>query len=150
MNKVITEHQLHSLEDTIIAERKKIAEKNGDIFEGVSPEELNRELETRIGDKWLVKQEEKFHLKKNDINAIAGARYMRKGGLTLILITAVILLALSMVTRIIEMTQLYYYIYYIACGVVACGFLIKYANGITKARKTLWHQLGRDETQEDE
>jgi len=109
---------------------------------GVSQEELREAVKVRVGESCMITKEESVKFSRSDINAVASARYFRKGGVTLIMGLVIV------VKSVVVMTPLYYNIYYALCGLIAIGFLYIYSRQQAKVRKELWQKLGREEAEE--
>jgi len=147
--KVITEQYYQDLVSSIIKEKRKVAEKLGQPFLGVSQEELREAVKVRVGESCMITKEESVKFSRSDINAVASARYFRRGGISLIMGLVIVLLLLAIVVKsVVVMTPLYYNIYYALCGLIAIGFLYIYSRQQAKVRKELWQQLGREEAEE--
>ena len=147
--KTITEQHLQDLVGSIIKEKKKVAEKLGKPFNGITQDELWDAVRVRVGEEWMVKNEESVKFSRSDINAVASARYFRKGGVTMIMGLVIVLLLLAVVVKsVVVMTPLYYNLYYALCGLMAIGFLYIYSRQQAKVRKELWQKLGREEAEE--
>ena len=146
--KVITEKYYQDLVSDIIKEKRKVAEKLGKPFRGISQEELRDAVNVRVGECSLT-NEEAVKFSRSDINAVASARYFRKGGITMIMGLVILLLLLAIAVKsVVVMTPLYYNLYYALCGLIAIGFLYIYSRKQAKVRKALWQQLGREEAEE--
>jgi len=147
--KIITERQYGEIVLNIIKERKKKAEKTSQSFNGVDGDDLNEEVTRHLGDEWMVTNEQPVKFTRGDINAVAGARYFRKGGITLVMGLLIIQLLLAIVVRsFIIMTPLGYNLYYVLCGLIALGFILIYSRQQSKIRRELWRELGREESLE--
>lgn len=145
----VTVHTYNSAVETIVREKEKEAEKSHIPFMGVPADELRQALDNYFGEAWIVKKEETIKFTKADINAVASARFFKSTGRTLLLGLAVILLSLAVAVRYIPyMSALYYNIYYTICGAIALAFIYIYSRKQAKVRKTLWKQLGREETED--
>ena len=148
--KVITEQYYHSVVIGILKEREKQIEKLGQPFDGLTADDLSREVENIIGGKWKIKREQSVKFSKADINAVAGARFFKETGQRILMVVAIIILGLSVVVRYIpSMTSLYYNIYYTIVGIVALVFIYVYSRKQSKVRKELWRKLGREEAEEE-
>lgn len=146
--KVITEKYYQDLVSDIIKEKRKSAEKLGKPFRGISQDELRDAVNVRVGECSLT-NEEAVKFSRSDINAVASARYFRKGGITMIMGLVILLLLLAIAVKsVVVMTPLYYNLYYALCGLIAIGFLYIYSRKQAKVRKALWQQLGREEAEE--
>jgi len=147
--KVITEKYYQDLVSDVIKEKRKVAEKLGKPFRGISQEELRDAITARVGEQYLLTNEEAVKFSRSDINAVASARYFRRGGITMIMGLVILLLLLAIVVKsVVVMTPLYYNLYYALCGLIAIGFLYLYSRKQAKVRKALWQQLGREEAEE--
>lgn len=147
--KIITERQYGEIVLNIIKERKKKVEKASQSFNGVNGDDLNEEVARYLGDEWMVTNEQPVKFTRGDINAVAGARYFRKGGITLVMGLLIIQLLLAITVKsLIIMTPLYFNLYYVLCGLIALGFIWVYSHKQSKIRKELWRQLGREESAE--
>lgn len=147
--KVITEKYHQDLVDSILKEKRKVAEKLGKPFRGITPDELQEAINVRVGGQWSLTNEEAVKFSRSDINAVASARYFRRGGITMIMGLVIMLLLLAIAVKsVVIMTPLYYNLYYTLCGVIAIGFLYIYSRKQSKVRKALWQQLGREEAEE--
>jgi len=146
--KVITEQYFQDLVNGIIKEKKATAGKLDKPFRGISQDELCEAVTARIGEPWVVNKEESIKFSRSDINAVASARYFRKGGISLIMGLVILLLVLAIVVKsVVVMTPLYYNLYYAFCGLIAIGFLYIYSRKQAKVRKELWQKLGREEAE---
>lgn len=147
--KLITERQYNELTISILKDREIEAEKNHKSFNGIDGNDLLREITARLDDSWKVINEQPMKFTRADINAVASARYFRKGGITLLMGLLIVLLLVAIgVKSLVIMTPLYYNMYYTFCGMVALGFIWIYSHKQSKIRKELWRQLGREETLE--
>ncbi len=145
--KIITERQYSEIVESILKEKEK--QKVSPLFNGIGGEELQREITNRLGGEWKVTNEQPVKFTRVDINAVASARYFRKGGVTLLMGLVIILLLLAIGAKsLVIMTPLYYNLYYTFCGLIALGFLWLYSRKQAKIRKELWRQLGREESKE--
>lgn len=144
--KIITEIHFNNLVAGIIAEKQKIAEKQHEIFMGVSQDDLMDEVAVKVGGKFVVKREQPVKFSKSDINAVANNRFYRKTGLKLLMGAVIILLGLSMLTNNFQVINPY--VYYGLCGITAIVFVYVYSSKQAKARKELWHEIGREEIEE--
>lgn len=148
--KQITERHYSDLIETIIKDKQKQYEKVGQEFSGIDGDDLLEEVTKRLGGDWCITNERPVKFTKADINAVAGARYFRKGGVTLLMGLAIIILCLSIVARFIglALSPLSLTLYYTVCGIVTLAFLWFYSHGQAKIRRELWRQLGREESLE--
>lgn len=136
--------------EDIVKEREKQAEKLGREYVGLTGDELQREVVNHLGDAWAIKKEESVKFTRADINAVAGARFFKETGRSLLMGLAIIILGLSVGMKYIpEMTALYYNIYYAVCGLIALIFIYVYSRKQAKVRKRLWRQLGREDIKEE-
>lgn len=144
----ITERQLADITVNIIKEKQTECEKRSQEFRGINSETLMREVSEYLGDEWTVIKEQDVKFTKADINAVAGARFFRKGGLTLLMAMLILVLGASLIPRYVgmEMTPLNVTIIYSILGVIFLVFMWIYNKGQSKIRKELWGQLGREES----
>ena len=135
---------------SIIKNREKHAEALKQEYTGLSADELNKELSSQFGGAWAIKKEESVKFTKADINAVAGARFFKETGRSLLMGLAIIILGLSVGVKYIpDMTILYYTIYYALIGFATLSFIWVYSRKLSKVRKALWKQIGRGEIGED-
>lgn len=141
--KIITEQHFSNLVDGVIREKEKLAEKQHEVFTGVSQDDLIDEVAVKVGGKFMVKRENPVRFSKDDINAVANNRFYRKTGLKILMGAIIILLALSMLVNYLQV--IHPYVYYGLCGVTAIVFVYIYSSKQAKARKELWREIGREE-----
>lgn len=144
--KFITVQHYNSVVESILKEKEKQAELLHQAFTGITAGELQKELDNHFGGMWTIKKEESVKFSKADINAVAGARFFKGTGRSLLMGLAIIILLLSIGVKYIpDATALHYNIYYALCGVIALVFIYIYSHKQAKVRKELWHKLGRHE-----
>ena len=149
--KFITVQHYNSIVKGILKEKERQAEALHQEFSGLTSDELKKEVDNHIGDGWALKKEEAVKFSKSDINAVAGARFFRQTGRSLLMGLAIVVLGLAVAVKYmpIVMTELYYTIYYALIGLATIGFLYVYTRKQSKVRKELWRQIGREESLED-
>jgi hypothetical protein len=148
--KIIAEQYYYALVDEILKEKQQQAHTAKQPFVGVTNEELRSEIEKRLGSSWAV-EIRKVTLSVSDVNALAGARFFKETGRTLLMALAIIILGLSVAIRWIpDMTPLYYNLYYALCGVIALVFIYIYSRKQARVRKEFRWKYGVRDTDKEE
>lgn len=135
MTKTITPQQLEGIAESIIIEKERLAERKREDFNGISKKDFLSELTQRIGDDDSFV---KYHLKLNtqDINAVANRRFFDEIGQKLLMGTAVIILFLILLMRLLPgMPLAVYYFLIAAVAVVLVGFIFIYRRKQVKFKK---------------
>jgi hypothetical protein len=148
--KEITTRHFRTLADGIMKERERRAKRDNAPLTSISGEELCREVEAQLGGKFAVKKDEEVRFTRADIDAVAGSRFYKKTGFKMLVITAILVVGLGLSTKYIPNMETWHYtLYYCAFAVIALGFLYIYSKGKARIRKELWHQMGREEGDEE-
>jgi hypothetical protein len=122
----MTPQQLEGITESIIAEKERAAERKREDFVGIPKKDFLMELSQRIDDECSFV---KVHLKLNsqDINAVANRRFFDEIGQKLLMGTAVIILALILLLKILPgMPLSVYYVLIATIAVILGGFIVIY------------------------
>lgn len=139
--KIIAEQYYYALVDEILKEKLQESKSTKQAFVGLKDDELHAEIEKRLGKPWAI-EVRKVTLSRQQVGDIANGQFYRETGRTLLLGLGIILLGLSLATRYINMTALFYNIYYTLCGGIGLGFIYVYSRKLKKIREDLKWKYG--------
>jgi hypothetical protein len=127
--KTVTPQKISDILEDILADERKRAQLKDQHIISVPQSAVLDELNSRIGDNWqLVRQSIQFT--KDDILAVAKARFYKKKGMSIILFMFAALIGVQMLELLFLIPQ--YYIYTLDLVIILC-FLYYFAREQKKA-----------------
>lgn len=137
--KTITAEQFAGVIEGIVHDREELAKLRKEPFVGVNQGDVLVEIKNRLGDKWILKKNPTFKLKKEDIPAMANARFYRKTGMKMLMMWAMVILAFAILTLTLRLIPLQ--VYY-GCGIlITAGFVCMYSRKQKRVREELKQEL---------
>lgn len=140
--KYVNPQQLDGMIESIIVDEEKQAKSANVTFTGVSHNKLSSELQRRFGGDWILKKEHPIKFTKQDINAVANARFYKKTGIRILMLWLIVVLALLQSIQWIPIGAIY--IYYAICAIVTIGFVYIYGKKQRESRRELWKGIEGD------
>ena len=139
--RVVTPHQVTTIVEDIIAQKRRASKVVGTPFSGVMVSELSRELNEHLGDS-VVTDSQKPQWDKQDLITMVNGRYFRKTGMTMLMAAVILMIAVSYFTTTVPIIPTI--AGYLANAVVAVGFLALYQVKLKKYQKEFWDLVQGD------
>jgi hypothetical protein len=141
--RTITPSELEDVIESIIEDKAKVSNVIGQKFAGVIGNDMASELQRRLGD-FAVKKND-FHLTKADIGYVANGRFYHRIGQNLLLFLAVVILLVNLFTDKIQVLPVY--VGWAILMILGGGIIFTYFKKQRASRKELESEVyGKNES----
>ena len=137
--KTVTKQHISALVDDILEAKKKEARAGGVSFVGIPRSVVYAELDRRLGADWVATENDVLRITKDDVNAMANARFFRKVGMRLVMGFIIIVLGLYALNVRVQFVPDMVYYSLEAAAVVA--FMFVFAKKQRESRKELRNEF---------